>query len=545
MELIGDDGDLITLRTCMIKKEFVEEDYRFFLSDSAEVKSYNLDEKLNFEAKIWVKTPELKRPIWAKFLDELTEEFIDELKSMSSSAAIFVKVPEKGIIIFLFGYGRHLINQAYIQRDFGIKTALNCLDHKTLRSIDSLTLDDQAVQKRTQASRDSNINTFGIDVSKDILRSVTGLPKKGVPYNSISGGDAYFGFSKKIKKNELFDTAREIIEFYNKDDYKDNFEWIDNIKRIKKDEIVENLNGKLIAKIKSKDINNIHLNVPEILSWDQIDGFSFTRNKSNISPTLEIENYYNSFDSSEYKEERFKQDRVFIFDSQNNEEKIPIYKCIYSELIIDGIIYVYYNAEWFEIDKDFVANIDKSILSIDISNITFPEVLKSNSLIEGESICFIESEKDYNLRASIELSCHNLDAKLIRSKMVSTPIEICDLLMQDKKLIHVKHRKGGSAGLSHLFSQGFVSAETILSDRAFRISARKVLKKVGADLELIPLDKFKSENYEIVYLVLGFKDDIRKTLPFFSKINLYRTYKELTQRGFKVSLAGAGFTISN
>ena len=81
-------------------------------------------------------------------------------------------------------------------------------------------MDEQAVQKRTQASRYSNINTFGIDVSKDILRSVTGLPKENVIYNSISGGDAFFGFSKKLGIADLLETAEELIDYYNQDDYK-------------------------------------------------------------------------------------------------------------------------------------------------------------------------------------------------------------------------------------------------------------------------------------------------------------------------------------
>ena len=41
-------------------------------------------------------------------------------------------------------------------------------------------------------------------------------------------------------------------------------------------------------------------------------------------------------------------------------------------------------------------------------------------------------------------------------------LEICDLLGPDNELIHVKRAKG-SAPLSHLFSQGLVSAQTLLT----------------------------------------------------------------------------------
>ena len=235
---------------------------------------------------------------------------------------------------------------------------------------------------------------------------------------------------------------------------------------------------------------------------------------------------------------------MFIIESNNNYEKYPLYRCIYAELNETGKVYIYFNADWYEIDKDFVNNIDRAVMAIKYSEIEFPKVYKTKQLVNNIQKDIIESEGDYNSRAAIEINSFNLDKKLIRTKMASSAIEICDLLTNKKQLIHVKHKKGGSAGLSHLFSQGYVSAETLLSDRGFRKSARIKLKEVNAELNLIPLDKFKSQDYEIVFLVLGEEDDIRVSLPFFSKVNLFRTNKELTQRGFKVSLAGVGFEIN-
>lgn len=539
----NNEQELISLRACMAKEEYKEEDFNFFLTDNVNVKKYNLSDSLNYDSIIWVKELEEKRPLWAEFLDKLNGNPIENLKSMSSSAVVFVRVPQIGIVIFLFGYGRHLINQGYVQGDFGIKTALNCLDHKTLRSIDSLSLDEQAVQKRTQASRYSNINTFGIDVSKDILRSVTGLPKENVNFYSISGGDAFFGFSKKLGASDLLETAKELISYYNQDAYKENFEWIDNIRRIKKDEVLEILNARLFEKVKSKNKDDIYLNIPEIVSWDRIDGFSFTRAKYKMSPNLDITNYYESFESVEYTEERLKRDQVFIIESNNNFEKYPVYRCIYAELKEIDKVYIYFNAEWYEIDNDFIKNIDRAVMAINHSEIDFPKVLKIEHVGDNISKFLIESEGDYNIRAAKKTNSINLDKKLIRTRMASSPIEICDLLTDKKQLIHVKHKKGGSAGLSHLFSQGYVSAETLLSDRGFRKSARVKLREIDADLALIPLDKFKGQDYEIVFLVLGEEGDVRGALPFFSKVNLFRTNRELTQRGFKVSLAGVGFEV--
>ena len=113
-------------------------------------------------------------------------------------------------------------------------------------------------------------------------------------------------------------------------------------------------------------------------------------------------------------------------------------------------------------------------------------------------------------------------------------------MTDNKQFIHVKHRKGGSAGLSHLFAQGSVSAEILLGDKEFRKKARAVLKKVCSGLQdAIPLDSFKSDGIEVVFLILG-EDSatLKSNLPFFSKVNLSKAFENLSQRGFKVSIAG-------
>jgi uncharacterized protein (TIGR04141 family) len=104
--------------------------------------------------------------------------------------------------------------------------------------------------------------------------------------------------------------------------------------------------------------------------------------------------------------------------------------------------------------------------------------------------------------------------------------------------------KNFGTDLSHLFAQGGVAAEIMLGDRAFRKKARAVLGAVDpVARDLVPLDNLRSSEYEIVFLILG--DDsatLKQNLPFFSKVNLTKTYENLTQRGFAVSIAGAAIT---
>jgi uncharacterized protein (TIGR04141 family) len=199
---------------------------------------------------------------------------------------------------------------------------------------------------------------------------------------------------------------------------------------------------------------------------------------------------------------------------------------------------ILFGGAWYEVDRSFMGQINSVLSLIPTSTLSFPKVYFWDDAGKEK----IEPEGDYNTRACAGGSYYLLDKKLIKSGRTTTPIEFCDLLTVDRKLIHVKHRKGRSAGLSHLFAQGAVSAEVLLGDREFRKRARDKLRRVDAALgNLVPLDKVESSKFEIVFLVLDDANaDVKAALPFFSKVNLARTFEGLSQRGFLVSICGVG-----
>lgn len=176
-------------------------------------------------------------------------------------------------------------------------------------------------------------------------------------------------------------------------------------------------------------------------------------------------------------------------------------------------------------------------MKIKISDLTFPPI----NVWKEDNKLKVKSEGDYNERASRLFGYHLLDKRLIKSNRTTTPIELCDLLAIRNQLIHVKHRKGGSSGLIHLFSQGSISAELLLGDKEFRKATGALLKKVSPPLKnIIPLNKFRCDEVEIIFLILGDDSEtLKDNLPFFSKVNLSKTYENLTKKVFNVTIAGA------
>ncbi|MGQ4692155.1 TIGR04141 family sporadically distributed protein [Aeromonas veronii] len=535
-----DKKPYLYLNAFLAKDEYASLQTADYLKGSSQVNAYELDSKHELEGKLFVKVSTEKKPKWSSFTENITGASLDELANRSSSAVLIIKTAT-ATMAFTFGYGRFLIDTKYFIHDFGIKTALNTLNHDSLRSVDLFTLEDQAVQKKSQASRESSVGVFGIDISRDVLRAVTGSPKNGVNLKNISGGDAVYSFGIEMDVDEISQLVDLLSGYYANDSYKSNFSWVDNIRTVKEKSEIDHLDAKLINKIKAKS-TEITITIPEIVQWDSIYGFSFTRTKSSIKPTIEPKEYLDNIDIATISVDSIKRDKLFVYDVHENESEHQIYKCIYFEHKETDKTYILFAGLWYEIDNSFVARVDSTLGKINVSSLAFPRVYVWDEVKDGKTKSKIESEGDYNERASTSHSYHLLDKKLIKSNRTTTPIELCDLMTDNKQFIHVKHRKGGSAGLSHLFAQGSVSAEILLGDKEFRKKARTVLKRVSSGLQdSVPLDSFKSDGVEVVFLILGEDSaSLKSNLPFFSKVNLSKAFENLSQRGFEVSIAGVG-----
>ena len=519
----------------MAKQSAIQKQFSELLVQGRDVASYPLAQRYEFDGILYVKRSAEKRPKWSEVLDSITGTEVSHIGNKSSSAVLFLRVTGK-LYAFTFGYGRYLLNTLYFVQDFGLKTALNTLNHESLRSVDIHTLEDQPVQKKFQAIRESDASVFGIDISRDVLRAVTGSPKTGINFRNISGGDAMYSFGLNLDINELPALATRISGYYANDDYKNGFAWVDNVQRIKEKGQIDQLDDKLLTAVKNKD-KALVVTLPEIEKWDSILGFSFTRSKDKLSPSIQADAYLSGIDPDKLSIESIKRDRLYLTDIHGNEFSHSMYKCMYFEISNTEKTHIIFGGMWYEIDNTFMGRIKTVLDQVAISELAFPSI----ETWQEDDKLKIETEGDYNVRASAEQGYYLLDKKLIKSNRTTSSIELCDLLTSSGQFIHVKHRKGGSAGLSHLFAQGSVAAEIVLGDKAFRKAARTVLNRISSTArDLIPLDNPNSDNYEVVFLILGDSNDtVKDNLPFFSRVNLSRAYDNLTQRGFVVKIAAA------
>jgi uncharacterized protein (TIGR04141 family) len=180
--------------------------------------------------------------------------------------------------------------------------------------------------------------------------------------------------------------------------------------------------------------------------------------------------------------------------------------------------YVLSGGKWFEVDMDFVADVDRRLGSIPIVDLGLPEAGRR------------QPEGEYNaLAARTVPQTALLDRVPFKPTGARTTIEIADLAV-GRNLAHVK-RKTASATLSHLFAQGRVAGEVLKADRVLRSAVRDKLQETSHPMAaLIDLERLQPRAIQITYVIVATNSqELPNALPFFSKLNLVRSREFLEQ----------------
>jgi len=112
-------------------------------------------------------------------------------------------------------------------------------------------------------------------------------------------------------------------------------------------------------------------------------------------------------------------------------------------------------------------------------------------------------------------------------------------LSDKKQFIHLKD--GHSSGpISHLWSQGVVSAEAFVTHAGFRKRLRAKVKSLGGCFETcLPksTEKVERDTYGVVYGIMRKPyADGSLGLPFFSKVSLQAAAERIAQFGIPLSV---------
>ena len=502
------------------------------LKDVSSLTKVPLKKGLGFHGEIYFRRSATNPPGWVGFLNSGASAPIQQVFSAQAAALLIVRT-EKGRFAISFGHAWQWLRDNVIQRRFGLIAALNCIQDDQIKSVDAQQIDSLALSRRAQASHSSEIVTFGLDIRRDLMKAILGRPKSPEIGKAIMGADA-LRIVCKIDFENIGEKCDQLFEISKRQDYKENFGWVDNIEIIKNPDEQKRLNDTLIERINSRRIEGIYLAPPRIadLMTDEEYRFHFDE-KGADRPTrfdIEFDELMEGIDKNLPIDLSFlKKHKIEVFAGSSTApiDTFSIYSGIVFETGQGSNLNCLIDGDWYNVSKAHVQYINNRIAKIAMSALNLPDAGKN------------EKEGDYNIRASQALNASCMDKKLIQYGGGASKVEVCDILTSAPEFVHIK-RASSSQVLSHLFNQGVVAGQFLLEEE-FR---KECVKKADQAYHKFFATPFHPDKATITFGIIAKNSDkLPNELPFFSKQTLINAADLLGKFNYKVALRGVKASI--
>ena len=521
---------VVNLVVFLIKEDVQE--FNDCLKSADKLSSSKLKDSYELDGMIYYCDSSKKIPRWKSYLDELSSETIAITENASNKAIILLRIKER-IMAVVFGYGRSFLKEECLERNFGLRVALNIINPNKMRSINAATIEDMVVTTQRQASYSTAQEEFGLNETNDIMRGLTGEPSNPIYGNHISGKDSLV-VSVCMQMTELKEKLELYYEAYKGEQYKKiGFEWVDNVSEIRDSSQAEALDFELVSAIKRREVNHLHIAPPETTDWDHIIGFCYsgigkrTGDPENYNLDLDLTEYIEKINPETNVYQKIRRDKLYAMTSDSTPFVVcSIYTALVFQTKYEDKTYILNAGTWYYVESSFFKQVNDFVnTKIPAANVVLPDCpLDMNEGAYNEMA--VKDNSDFCL----------MDKKLISVAGGPKQIEACDIFTRDKKMIHVKN-KGQSSQLSHLFSQGKVAAECFVSDLNFRKQVADIVtRKFGVEV-FDYKQRPQSDEFEIVYAIIDTQPPSTEVnLPFFSKVNLMISAQELDRMRFKYSI---------
>lgn len=481
-----------------------------------------------------------KPPVWADLISTGLERPLDGMMTGGAGAVIFIPVKDRYVAI-CFGQIHMALNDDAFERQFGLKVTLNSVPGSNIRSLDVATPDAVTFQKRVQASRDSDVNTFGVDQLRDIARVAGGTPKDPSFARFVAGKDS-LSITCEISSGDIAAKCEEVFSVYEKKDYRTDFKWVDNLRPVIEKDLIEQLDQQLfsdLSELRNATPVDLHMSPPEVIDYTEGSELHYNGFGSHgvTFHSLAIADYVAELNRCKFAgsiAEIKEKHKISAKPSDGDKfsEKWKVYDCfVYEASLTSGGTtrhFILFAGDWFQVEASFKDSVEDFFDGI------------TKVAIVGKTLAQNEQELIEDLVKTRSGDLLKLDRTKINPTGVrNANLEPADFLSDKKHFIHLKD--GHSSGpISHLWSQGVVSAESFVGDGGFRKKLRSVVKseKRGFEVHLPKSnERVARENYTIVYGIMRQPyANGNLGLPFFSKVSLQVAVESLRKHGFEVAI---------
>ncbi len=420
-----------------------------------------------------------KNPIWLDFINEKIEDDSDKINFATSvlrpSGLLLISINER-VLAACFGvHGASWLEKLNCEPDFGIITAMNMCGNKEIRQTRSShrTVDTKNISR--SLSKPAESSTIGMEESEYLEFMSAHL--KDNNRVTLQGKDS---LTVKVVGDEKIDWgtmvayARNFLDNYHSDEYKELFPNYPNFQDVQ-EEMIRRLDDLLIEKIKNRDVDRMHLAIPEFIPEDEYS-FSYSANskrKNRIHSYIEVSHLWNekAVDVDQLSADSLKRKKIYAYS--HDEDAILAYKfwflysCIVVDMEVDGDCYFLFDGKWRKIDPGFYQSIE-DFIEIELQEVEVDDEYKEIDIFDKNKKQNREEifNREYCKQNIFAVKFDQAKLKIGGSKKDK---EFCDILEVDDDVIYITHvkRYGGSSSLNYLFSQARFYCQFFLSDQVF------------------------------------------------------------------------------
>lgn len=429
-----------------------------------------------------------------------------------------------------FGGGEGFLKMENFFSRFGMKIALNLADK--IYSIKKNTVSDAMTNVREDATKGLEFESFTFDIEKDLLNGVAVIPKtNSFAVGNIVGRD-FLSFTTECEFNNLDQLLIECLKVHEKDDYLEDYAFIDNIEEVSpKNPIIDKIYEEVLTAYVQKDEGRVWFSPADTNDIDRITEYLFYTGRHNENKRLDAfrdelntEKVYEFISKKNITIESitdFKKIKIeVVYDDGSYGDGWNLFECLYASIEYQSDQYVINGGKLYKVKKTYYDGFEDEYTKIRV----FPSILNiDKKQCEGsynEAVCLSNSGR-FTL----------LDKKLVPHN--NRKIEVCDVFdNEEKAFIHVK-KYGTSSLLSHLFAQATVSAE-LFKDLDFK---PHIIKKMNEQNPHGNYDLLQFNESKVIIAIITNREIPENgyvKLPFFSKVNAVSTLRHIKDRlGYK------------
>jgi uncharacterized protein (TIGR04141 family) len=288
-------------------------------ADVRGLKILPISPRFSFSGEIKFRRSNSNPPRWHTFVQSGAEKRIEDLLNQGCGAVIVLTAAER-VFCVAFGSGYHWVDEQKIERRFGMMVTLNAAHPQKIKSVDREEFDIINRVTRSQTSVSSGIENFGMDVQRDLVRSVAGQPEDEAFAAYVSGADS-LTLSAPIKFGELAAKCAEALTVFRQTRYRERYAWIDNFVRVRDRALIQELEQQLLEAVKSGTPGNTYLSPPNLMDTQEHSGFRYPgeRNSSEMHEDLRLDDFLRAQVPADLTVQKLKARKIKEYRSDSTE----------------------------------------------------------------------------------------------------------------------------------------------------------------------------------------------------------------------------------